>query len=268
MEKKVKIAIATNIYQIAPQVYASHCDMFYKLGKNHEKFEIVFFGPWRRPIDVARNHAAQLALVHECDYVMFYDDDMFFHSGQDVIRLINRVLENREKIHILQGMAYIRGYPFNPMMFKRKMLEPGKDALKIYEDYAEYVDPETGLVDVDAVGCCLTLIDTRLFKMIPQPWFLTGQQNTEDVYFCVKAKEYVNNVGVYVDTNVEVGHLLEPIILTKFNRDILKKFHEEHGINQLFLPDPTFIHNIMHGNQQSLEQVENRINPLEALKED
>ncbi len=258
--KKKKILVATNLYDINPIVYSGHLDMFYQLGKNSEEFEIVFHAPWRTPIDKARNDAATMAIFYDCDYIFFYDDDMYFPKGIDIVNLFRRIV-NDDKISILQALAFIRGYPFRPMLFKMQDIEEGKKKMMPFDEYKDLVD-EDGLVKCDAVGCCATIIDVQLFKMMPKPYFLTGEQHTEDIYFCVKACNYVQNVGIYCDTNIKIGHLLDKIILVEENRDLLKKIHVEHDLNQLFLPDKTFIPLLESGNTMVYDFKE-RENPLE-----
>jgi len=259
-QKKTKVMVATNLFDINPIVYSGHLDMFYKLGKVSDEFEIIFHAPWRTPIDRARNDAAMLAIYYECDYLFFYDDDMYFPNGNDILNLL-RCIRDNEKINVLQALAFIRGYPFRPMIFKLHDIEVGKKKMMTYDEYKNDVDAD-GLVKVDAVGCCCTVIDVNLFKLIPKPWFLTGETHTEDIYFCVKASNYTENVGIYCNTNIKIGHLLDKIILVDENREILKKIHDENGLNQLFLPDPTFLP--MMSNSKSLAyDFDKRINPLE-----
>ena len=261
-KKKIKVMIATNIYFVDPVVYSSHLDMFYKLGKVSDEIEIVFFGPWRLAIDRGRNNAAYYALRWECDYLFFYDDDMYFPTGNDIVKLIRTIRDSGDKIHILQALAFIRGYPFKPMCFKKEEIE-GQQRMIDFEDYEKHIQ-EDGLVKCDAVGCCATIIDTKLFKMIPEPWFVTGTGYTEDIFFCVKSQQFAGNVGIYMDTTIKIGHLLEKIILTEENRNGLKKMHEEYKLNQLFLPDPEFVSMIQVAGKFDEEQ---RLNPLEMKDE-
>lgn len=261
-KRKVKVLVATNIYKIDPVVYAGHLDAFYKLGKAFDEIEAIFFGPWRLPIDAARNNAAQMALRWECDYLLFYDDDMYFEKGGDLVKLIRAINESNGEINAIQALAYIRGYPFKPMAFKYVEVE-GEKRLQTYDKYMDDVD-EKGLVKCDALGCCATIIDCKLFKMVPQPWFVTGHNHTEDIYFFVKAAQFVNNVNIYMDTTIKIGHLLNPPILTESNKEVLKKMHEDNGINQLFLPDPHYVPMIQASKMMAYEE-RTSINPLEHL---
>ena len=263
VKKKTKVLVATNLYQIDPVCYSSHLSMFYQLGKVSDEFEIVFHGPWRLPIDNARNNAAKVALKLECDYLLFYDDDMYFPTAQDIVKMLRKV---RDRIHILQALAYVRGYPFKPMCFLKEE-HGGNHRTGFFDDWKDHID-ENGLVKCDAVGCCGTVIDVRLFKLTPEPWFHTGKMHTEDVYFCIKTQQFVGNVGCYMDTTIKIGHLLEKIILTDGNKDMLKKIYEEYQLNQLFLPDPTFVEQMKansFGDTLAIDEVV-RENPLEYLE--
>lgn len=239
-DKKIRVMIATNIYKIDPCVYASHLNLFYRVGRDLN-VDIMFSGPYRYAIDNARNFAASQALLGLCDYLFFYDDDMYIFDP-NVLKVMLKKMMKRDDVHIMQAVAYIRGYPYDTMFFK---LDKDNDKqLEIYNDWKGHEDKD-GLVRGDAVGCCATLIDCKLFKMMPQPWFQTGQKNTEDIYFCMKARDYIANVGVFLDTTVEVGHTLDRPILCSANREILKEIHEKYGLNQMFLPEPNFAKNIM-----------------------
>jgi len=257
-----KIMIATNLYQVDSAVYASHINMAYRVGKDLADWQVYFSAPWRMPIDKARDLAVKIALNNECDYLFFYDDDMFLDPNV-VTKLLARVEEN-EDIHIIQAKAYIRGYPYDPMIFK--FIE--KDKLTLYVDFENDV-AENGLLKVDAVGCCATLIDCELFKKVPEPWFVTGFNHTEDVYFCLRAKTYLENVGIYMDNNIEVGHLLDRPILTSVSRKVLTKMNEEYDLNQLWMPDVNFVKNIKEHNKP-LAPIDliNPIEQLEKLKEE
>ena len=234
MSKKKKIMIATNIYNIEPLPYASHMSMIYRLGKNLPNYDLVFSGPWRMPIDVARNETVSFALKMECDYLFFYDDDMVLHPD-----IIERLLA-RDKDFIM-ALCYIRGYPFRPMMFRFD----GIGNLDLY-DYKEE-DVVDGLVKVDAVGNACTLIKCEAFKLIPEPWFVTGKTHTEDVYFYMKARDYIKEVDLFVDVSFECGHMLDKPMLTSSSKKILMDIHET-GVNQIWQPDPFNEKNIKYKN--------------------
>ena len=231
--KDGKLLISTVLYNVHPVVYSSQFSMIYRTGKNLSNWEMIFFSPIRMPIDSARNAAARYALQLECDYLFFYDDDMFLHP--DIIeRLLKRM---NDETHVVMARCYIRGFPFHPMIFKYETIENKGESYKALGHYVDYKDDvrKDGLVEVDAVGCACTMIDVKLFKMIPEPWFMTGKTHTEDVYFCVKAKDHVEGVGLFMDDTFECGHLMERPILTEHSREILTDL-DHKGLNQVFFP--------------------------------
>jgi len=245
--------IATNLYQVDPQVYASHMNMMYRVGRNLQDVDIYFSAPWRMPIDKARDMAAEYALQNECTHLFFYDDDMFL-DPHIVAKMLQRFKDN-EGMHILQARAYIRGYPYDPMIFKYV----DKGTMRLYVDYEKDVQ-EDGLLKVDAVGCCSTMIDCELFKLVPKPWFVTGKTHTEDVYFCCKAASYCENVGIYMDNLIQSGHLLDKPILTNYSRDILLEMHEKYNLNQIWMPSPEYAKDIKY--QQDPTAPVSFLNPI------
>ena len=234
--KKKKLLVSCVLHNVHPVAYGSQMSSIYRIGKYLPDWELIFHSPVRRPIDSARNEAAQYALELECDYLFFFDDDMLPHP--DVVR---RLLERmNDDTHIVMARCYIRGWPFHPMIFNYKDLEAiTKEKITVLGHYTEEeYKPnvrEDGLVKVDAVGCASTMIDVELFKLMDKPWFLTGAQHTEDVYFCMKAKDHVEEVGIFMDDNVECGHLMERPILNERSRKILLEL-DEKGLDQVFSP--------------------------------
>ena len=59
----------------------------------------------------------------------------------------------------------------------------------------------TGLEEIDKIGFGVTLINTKVFLKIPEPWFATPYDGEkfvgEDIFFCHKAQE--NGFKIYVD---------------------------------------------------------------------
>lgn len=261
-KKKIKVLVASNQYGLEPICETGFKDMFYKFGESGD-FEIVFFGPWRMAIDQGRNNAVKMALMYECDYLFVYDDDMFFADPMTGIKLLKRVIEN-DNINVLQALAFIRGYPYKPMVFHLVDLD-GKKAMLPYATPEELlaIADENGLVKCDAVGCCATVIRMEVFKHLTEPWFVTGSRNTEDIFFCVKLAHNIKEAGIYCDLTVEAGHLLDRPILTKFSREVLTEMHEKYSIDQLWLPDATFTQR--QNNTAKMFDFEKRVNFLENI---
>lgn len=172
-----------------------------------------------------RNSTARMAIEHDCDYLMFIDDDVIVQP--DVFsQLLNA---NKD---IVAAMAYVRGYPFHPMFFRDQEMitqENGKKRLNLifHDDYEETVDKETGLVKTGAVGFSCVLIKVDLLRKISPPWFVTGPGHTEDVYFCLKARNEIDpEPEIFVQTNCHTGHIMMPDAVSTENVEILRKYYK------------------------------------------
>lgn len=211
MKTFIGINVLTSIESI---VYSNHIQFFYRLGKHYPNDTFAINTPRRMGIDRMRNQTAKFALENDYDYVMFIDDD--------VIIPINALeaLYKADK-DIVAGWTIIRGYPFDNMSFKYNP----EDKAKL--EVVKKMERHSGLIDVDAVGFSCVLIKTSLLKNTPQPWFVTGPYNTEDVYFCVKARKYNPDCTIAVDTSVETAHLLGPEIIAPWNKEDYKLYSEK-----------------------------------------
>jgi glycosyltransferase involved in cell wall biosynthesis len=163
-------------------------------------------------IDACRNAAVKTALDANFDYVMFIDDDVLVPFDAWAR------LKSHDK-HIVAGWTVIRGYPYLNMFFRFK-----DGGLKNYNDLP--IDTKE-LTKVDAIGCSCVLIKCDVFKQIPPPYFVTGTHNTEDIYFCMKARDYVKDLEIYVDPLVKTPHMLAMEAVTPENRAFRKAFDEQ-----------------------------------------
>jgi len=166
---------------IIPLNYVWHCTSGY---------------PW----DISREHLVRKALEDNVDYVFFLDTDVV--PPQDaLVQLLGW------KLPIVSGLYWSKARV--PCAYK---FHPDRDHVKA-------IDPpfRERFMEVDAVGNGCLLIDTRVFKKIPQPWFKwdmlpwtpPGEPSghSEDINFCLKAKEH--GFQIYLDTAVRCKHLLE-----------------------------------------------------------
>lgn len=221
-------------------IYSNHAEF---LTKSKELFpkpenEILFFTPPRMSIDMARNTAAREAMRHECDYLMFLDDDVLVPPTA----LKSLIDTNAD---IAAGLVIIRGYPFHVMAFTQDATGmPYFDELPMLDievepAYSDGVrgkpavikkvlkDPVTEDDGLRAVGFSCALIKVDLLRKVPPPYFITGPRNTEDVYFCIKARETVKDVTMHLVTHIQCGHLLygEPIEWATI--DVFRQFYED-----------------------------------------
>ena len=210
----MKIMIGVNTLTQMDQIaYTNHCQFWYRLGKEFPDVQFAFSNPRRASIDRMRNQTAKVALDGGFDYVMFIDDDVLIPP--DALKKLLAA-----KADIAAGWTIIRGYPYNNMFFKFDY--EGKDV--VY--YNDFKLNEDGLIDCDAVGFSCVLLSCELLKKVPPPWFVTGMFNTEDVYFCIKAKKYVPEVKIVVDPEVKTAHILGSEVIEPNNREAYKLFFE------------------------------------------
>ncbi len=233
-EHLVVVAVCT-LTAIGNKPYATHLGMAYKLAKDNPDCRFLLFTPYRMTISDFRNQAVELALHTNAKYLMFYDDDaLFVGDSVSIFKHMRAHLENSPDKHIVSPVYYVRGYPFHVMFFKStksiEMIKAGK-GLEFYDDYKESGKiGEDGLLEVQALGCHCTLIKTEVFRALEKPYFLTAMHNTEDVYFCMKCRDYIENIGIYVDTTRTIGHLLDALWVDNTNVEIFKKLYEELGL--------------------------------------
>jgi hypothetical protein len=209
--RKTFIGINT-LTAVEQPAYASHLNLFYRLGKHFPDDHFGLFTPRRMSIDRMRNSLAKLAIEGEYDYIAFIDDDVIVPND-----MFDKMFA--ADVDIIAGWTLIRGYPFDNMFFTfgdERALGPAKGQ-----------DRDGKTLDVDAIGFSTALIKVDLLRKIPPPWFVTGPTNTEDIYFCLKARQHVPNCTIKVDKSIETGHILGPEIIGPWNVREYKKYVEE-----------------------------------------
>jgi glycosyltransferase involved in cell wall biosynthesis len=135
-----------------------------------------------------REHAVMDALNTGSDYVLFLDDDMYFTPA---------VLER-----LLSWDVPIVGanYPYRELPLKWTAQIPT-------------VEKSSGLEEVKHMGFGVCLINSVVFRNIPQPWFEqkynpeTKRYIGEDVGFFRKCAEYGYLIFVDHDASKDVGHI-------------------------------------------------------------
>lgn len=218
LNSRKRTLVAVNVLtQVDSDVYSSHNQFWYRIGKHFPNDKFYLYSPERTSIDNCRNYAAKMALEQECDYLLFIDDDMLLHENTYV-----SLRENIERpnVDVVMALTYIRGYPFHPMCFIERDKEIKEiKSLDFYDDFQEHIDPLTHCVEVDAIGCACVLIKCDLISKLEPPYFVTTPHCTEDVYFCMKAKKTLgrNNVRMYVDCGVPTGHKGQKVVYNHLN---------------------------------------------------
>ena len=147
-----------------------------------------------------RNAIVKQALNNGSKYVFFIGDDTL-PPPHAFIRLMQQSMFGNRKI--MTGLYTSRTYPPQPMIWRDYMT-------------SSYYDFHLGeLIKVDWAGCDCLLVDTDVFRSVPEPWF---SQNyvfepgaaqppalaTEDIYFYEKARKY--GFEAWCDTGVLCIH--------------------------------------------------------------
>lgn len=212
--ERFKIVVAINsLVATRHQAYSNHVQMFFRLGRNFPHIDFIFFNPDRMSIDRMRNQAAEIALQTDARYLLFIDDDVLV----PFTFLVNLLAVNAD---IVAGDVCIRGYPFDHMIFQWSKKKTGLIAMS-------KLPVKKGVIDAGAVGFSCCMIKTELLKKMQKPYFITGVSNTEDIYFCLKAKEQVPNVKIRVDTRVVCPHILWDELISSENKENYKKYYQK-----------------------------------------
>jgi len=165
------------------------------------EYEIKYTFVARAPLPQVRNFIVHEALKVEADYLLQIDQDQVYPSD-----VLDKLMAH--DTDIVSALYFQRKLPTLPMMYRAKRRN---GEIVGYEPYTDY---EKGLIEVDAVGMGMALIRTDVFRKIPEPWYWNSRVDvTEDIYFCWKAQQY--GFKIYVDTNVPIGHLYSPPVITE-----------------------------------------------------
>jgi len=147
-------------------------------------------------IDLVRTSAAQFAIKHKFDAVVFFDDDMIL-PPKALITLIKHW--EKSQIPIVSGVYTSKSFPFHSFIYPLG----AENWLQEYDNTKRYE------VKTIATGC--VLIDTNVFRTLPKPWFLLRRDlngyltATEDCYFGNKC--FQAGIKMYVDASIECQHL-------------------------------------------------------------
>lgn len=207
----MRILVGCNLLaNVNTVAYPNHMQFWYQMGKRMPDVEILFYSPRRMGIDRMRNEAAKIALAQECDYLFFYDDDVLLPD--DCLQVL---LEHKKPV--AAGMTYVRSYPYPPMAFKY-VRKGDLYTMTSYKDYKKHTD-EKGILVCDAVGFSCCLLDCKQLKKLHSPYFVTGPDSTEDVYYCHKINTELDLVDpIIIDTNIVTGHLLDSYYISPGNK--------------------------------------------------
>ena len=118
-------------------------------------------------LDPNRNKLIEMALEENATHILWLDTDMRFPADA-IDRLLMR------KLPIVASNARIRNPPH---MFAAR--RGGRSI--------ETTELSTGVEPVDLVGPAVMLVETRVFKKIPKPWF----EDKLDVQYQLQMHKYI-----------------------------------------------------------------------------
>jgi len=172
----------------------------------------------------ARNALARQAIDEGYTHLCMIDSDHVF--DKDVIHRL--LLWQKDIVGV---RAYRRISPHYPCVFIKKEGLPDTEAMIP----VNVVD--SGLLITDAIGFGIILISVEVLKKLTYPYFYFSKTG-EDINFCREAREA--GFKVYVDTDVEIGHVTSVIIREKdyleklkdgtvgqFDKDMLQLIHKQ-----------------------------------------
>jgi len=222
IQKPLSIVIGINSLASTPYMaYSNHISAFHKLGRwaANGKHNIALYNPERMSIDRMRNQCAKIAIESKADYLLFWDDDVLVP-----LDFIDSLISCNADIAAAD--VIIRGYPFNHMAF----MSDSKGGLAPIEKLEPLVKKQKSpVLNVGAIGFSLCLIKVELLKKMTDPWFITGMTNTEDIYFCLKAKAVDKNVTIKLDTRVQCGHILWQEVISTENKKHYSEYQEKQN---------------------------------------
>jgi hypothetical protein len=206
MEKRTKIIVGTNsLTDIQYPAYTNHCQFWFRLGRSYPTIDFIFSNPARMSIDRMRNMTAKVAIEVNADYILFLDDDVIVPPNNGLKYLLECDAE------VAAGRVCVRGYPFNYMAFERR--DEDTDGLYIMDKL-----PEHGILDVGAVGFSFVLLKVEPLRRMTEPWFITGVNCTEDIYYCDKLHKLDKSYKVKINCDCNCGHILWPEVICEDNR--------------------------------------------------
>lgn len=176
------------------------------------------------PVEHARNHIVGRVLfdpaLADVTHLLWVDDDMTF--APDALR---RLLAHG--LPIVGGLCHGRRAPhYAPILAYRRAGD--------LAGYAFRHDYPLGLVEVDATGGAFILVERCVYEAIearfdkPGEGPYSNQGFGEDFSFCARAAEC--GFKTFVDTTLEIGHLAEVVVDSKFaKRNRLAEFNPWHA---------------------------------------
>lgn len=154
---------------------------------------------WRLGVNIAHNfnNTIRSMLSSGAQWVWILGDDHVFLPNT----LLNLL---RRKVDVVVPLCLRRSSPFLPVL--HTSVSGGCARL----DWS-FLEGKSGLVDISdiAAGNAGMLIQRRVIETMSEPWFETGQINSElgspDLWFCEKLRNY--GIKLHLDLDNPIGHI-------------------------------------------------------------
>lgn len=165
------------------------------------KFHVGFEFKYRRPVQLAEEELADLAVKSDCTHLLLMDDDIYDVTAEGLFKLLDADKD------VIGGIMYTSGFPHAMCAFRR--FDPSKsvaDQPKLTETCRLYEIPaeqRVGIQHVDLIPFGFTLIKTSVFKQLEKPWFKCDTQAPTDSWFADsilnKGLEYFCHFDVWLN---------------------------------------------------------------------
>lgn len=195
---------------VLTEIYLNHMAMAARWAK---ACEIVIIGTEKVKNAKARNVIAEEAIKQECTHWLALDTDHLVREN-----LLPLLLEHKDAA-MVSGLICKRAFPFSIVGFKspkgQKRLVP------------IYLEPNTGVREVDgcAMGC--TLINLKLLQELEKPWFFDLKTKRSDLNLCKAFRE--KGHPIYIDTRAIVGHVVNAPVIWPDQATSMRKLVLESG---------------------------------------
>jgi len=165
------------------------------------KFHVGFEFKYRRPVQLAEEELAQMAIDSECTHLLLMDDDIYDVNAEMLLKLLDA---NKD---VIGGVMYSSGFPHAMCAFRRydqTKTVAEQPYLKTSTRLYEIPEKErVGIQMVDLIPFAFTLIKTSGFSKLEKPWFKCDPCAPTDSWFAdsiLNAKlEYFVHFDVWVN---------------------------------------------------------------------
>lgn len=161
------------------------------------KFHVGYRFMYRKPVHMAEEALAELAIGSGCTHLLLMDDDIYDVTAEDLIKLLDADKD------VISGIMFTSGFPHSMCAFRRydrktKVADQPimKGPARLYE-----IPPEDrkGVQKCDLVPFCFTLIKTKIFKDMKKPWFTCNTQAPTDSWFADRLLEQGTSYHAHFD---------------------------------------------------------------------